>query len=83
MLADRAIESINDKSDETDVMDSTTSLFDQSSTPPKKFLSKISKSFKNLSWFKNEPDLNGTMIFNKRQSINGDMLEGTPSQQEG
>ena len=62
MLADRAIESCHqiDPPDE-DLSGSTSNL---SGTPPKKILSRISRSFKNLAWFKSEQDLSATMVAN-------------------
>ena len=66
MLADRAIENTEPTTDAAADLDYTTSAISQNNldrdTPPKKFLSRISKSFRNLSWFKSEQDLNGTMV---------------------
>jgi len=62
MLADRAIESTEqiDKPDDNSI--ATPPNLD--GTPPKRFLSRISKSFKNLAWFKTEQDLSATMVAN-------------------
>lgn len=80
MLADRAIEAtdINEtiNTDYTSTFGSSTQI--DSNTPPRKFLSKISKSFKNLSWFKTETDLNGTMVASK---LGTEMISDKPSQQ--
>ena len=62
MLADRAIESTDISEPVGTDYTSFGTIQTDSNTPPKKFLSKISKSFKSLSWFKNETDLNGTMV---------------------